>query len=301
MTKLSTEQRGAIVKQCSEKEKKAHISREFEISRSHVYRILDGGRHKAKTRKQFAVLTAQQMADLASLTQPDASGMVGDLAKDVGVSRATAWRFVHNVLKRVRKVGDQRFLNADPEAQRVFLQNANLLAPQLSYFVWGDEATVDHRCATDGKVWGAIGPPVKRMVASGRGQVCRIVCFSAANENVYIQAQSHTFDKPTFTRIVERVVAKMNPYPGPKSILVLDNASIHDPVEIAAACERHGVVYLPLPKYSPHLNPEEHLFHYIKAHARKARSARITDVLTWIGGFTLTHDVIHHCGYVGNC
>jgi transposase len=47
----------------------------------------------------------------------------------------------------------------------------------------------------------------------------------------------------------------MNPFPGPYSVLVLDNASIHKGRHLRNLCEDKGVRLEFLPPYSPDYNP----------------------------------------------
>ena len=47
----------------------------------------------------------------------------------------------------------------------------------------------------------------------------------------------------------------MNPFSGPYSVLILDNASIHKGQYISNLCEQKGVHLIFLPTYSPDFNP----------------------------------------------
>lgn len=47
----------------------------------------------------------------------------------------------------------------------------------------------------------------------------------------------------------------MNAYPGPYSVLVLDNASIHKKQQLYDICNEKGVRVEFLPPYSPDFNP----------------------------------------------
>lgn len=58
-------------------------------------------------------------------------------------------------------------------------------------------------------------------------------------------------------------------YPGPLSVLVLDNAKIHHNDEIHALVDRFGVRLEYLPPYSPDLNPIEEAFSQIKHFLRR--------------------------------
>lgn len=60
-----------------------------------------------------------------------------------------------------------------------------------------------------------------------------------------------------------------NPYPGPLSVLVLDNAKIHRGAELLELVDRFGVRIEFLPPYSPDLNPIEEAFSQIKHFIRR--------------------------------
>lgn len=75
------------------------------------------------------------------------------------------------------------------------------------------------------------------------------------------------------------------PYPGPRSVLVLDNARIHHSQQIEDLVHDYGMLSAPntvvmlilsvgcriefLPPYSPDFNPIEQAFSVIKSHLRR--------------------------------
>jgi len=69
--------------------------------------------------------------------------------------------------------------------------------------------------------------------------------------------------------IEHKVLPHCNPRPGPRSVLVLDNASIHKNPRLRELCERYGVALKFLPPYSPDFNPIEPTFHDFKAWLRR--------------------------------
>ena len=54
-------------------------------------------------------------------------------------------------------------------------------------------------------------------------------------------------------------------YPGPRLVLILDNAFIHKSTRLQELYEEHGVLLKFLPPYSPDFNPIEATFNDIKA------------------------------------
>jgi hypothetical protein len=73
---------------------------------------------------------------------------------------------------------------------------------------------------------------------------------------------------PSFSSLVTLTTAFQmplcSPYPGPLSILVLNNARIHHNDDILALTDHFGILIEYLPPYSPDLNPIEEAFSQIK-------------------------------------
>jgi transposase len=64
----------------------------------------------------------------------------------------------------------------------------------------------------------------------------------------------------------------------PNSIVIMDNAPFHNKPQMKALLEKHGHSMLPLPKYSPDLNPIEQSFAIIKRR-RKFSDHKIEQIL----------------------
>jgi hypothetical protein len=69
--------------------------------------------------------------------------------------------------------------------------------------------------------------------------------------------------------IIERVLPWCSQYPGPRSVLVMDNASIHRSNIVRKACREAGVILEFLPPYSPDFNPIELSFKDLKTWIRR--------------------------------
>lgn len=93
---------------------------------------------------------------------------------------------------------------------------------------------------------------------------------------------SHTLEGTCTADIVrdfflDYLLSKCNPFPQPKSVVILDNASIHHKYkdEILTAFHRKGVWLKFLPPYSPDFNPIEESFgdlkHWIRRNYRRER------------------------------
>jgi len=77
--------------------------------------------------------------------------------------------------------------------------------------------------------------------------------------------------------IIDELLPLCNPYPGPLSVIVMDNASIHHAGRdrIEHACLAHHVWILFLPPYSPDFNPIEESFSVHKAFIRRHYHSKI--------------------------
>jgi transposase len=61
------------------------------------------------------------------------------------------------------------------------------------------------------------------------------------------------------------ILPRCNSFPGPKSVLIMDNCSTHHGAEVKRLCGARGILLLYLPPYSPDFNPIEEFFSVLKA------------------------------------
>jgi transposase len=113
-----------------------------------------------------------------------------------------------------------------------------------------------------------------------------------------------------FRRFVEGLLPRMNEWPLPNSVLVIDNASIHKVAGVREMVEERGARLLYLPAYSPDFNPIELAFSTIKTWLR-ANHDRMNQELESEHGvpYNILWEAIHsvtkeqakgwykHCGY----
>ncbi|ESK84771.1 transposase [Moniliophthora roreri MCA 2997] len=60
--------------------------------------------------------------------------------------------------------------------------------------------------------------------------------------------------------VIRNILPKMSLYPGPQSVMILDNCNIHKSEALPEAVEAFEAVLLFLPAYSPDFNPIEKSF-----------------------------------------
>lgn len=97
----------------------------------------------------------------------------------------------------------------------------------------------------------------------------------------------------------------MNPFPQPKSILIMDNASVHNHLDVVNLCAEFRVHCMFLPPYSYDFNPIEPSFHQCKQHIRstygtapRGQQVMIDRLYEGLRSITASDAVgyYHHCG-----
>lgn len=64
-------------------------------------------------------------------------------------------------------------------------------------------------------------------------------------------------------------------------VLIVDNNAIHFTINVLIECLKRNILIIPLPKYSPHLNPIEQLWRILKRYIR-AKYDKIEDMMNWV-------------------
>ena len=110
-------------------------------------------------------------------------------------------------------------------------------------------------------------------------------------------------DRPAFDTWVETQLA---PRLAPGTVVILDNLSVHRSPRAAMILKAQGSWFLPLPAYSPDLNPIEMAFSKLKSHLRRIGATTFDAVITALGNvcdlFTPDECInyIAHAGYVAD-
>jgi transposase len=95
----------------------------------------------------------------------------------------------------------------------------------------------------------------------------------------------------------------VNAFPGPRSVLIMNNAQIHRSESLQQMCNDRAVVLIYLPPYSPDFNPIEQSFNQIKMWMRKNRGylQDFEEFFDWaLEQFNITGNPGSHfwiCGY----
>jgi transposase len=186
---------------------------------------------------------------------------------DIEVSERTVFR----TLERAgwsRKVASKHAKARSEALREVFFAVTREWDP--SQVVAIDESAANQRSGDRKRGWAPIGSPA---VAPYFGdQTRRVSVVPAMDINGYFAYEilQGGLTKPIFERFIEeKVIPQCNPWPQPRSIILMDNASAHQSFRVQALCEAAGIRLIFLPPYSPDYNPIEQTFRVLKSWVRR--------------------------------
>ncbi|QRW14035.1 DDE superfamily endonuclease [Ceratobasidium sp. AG-Ba] len=138
------------------------------------------------------------------------------------------------------------------------------LCPDPSYAVFVDESAVDRRTTYRGYGYA-------RLVSVPLGKRFGYEENALAHDGILtLQVIVGSVTAELFQDFIEQCLSHMQPYPGPKSVLIMDNCVIHKHQATLDMILERGMRYLFLPPYSPDFNPIELAFSAIKLRVRRS-------------------------------
>lgn len=157
-----------------------------------------------------------------------------------------------------------------------------------SQLVFGDETGMDERTARRKWGWGARGTRVNVTAVQHSGKHYSILALFGTEGFLAFRFVEGGYTTDLFMEhIVDMIAYAIHPYPGPQSILVLDNCRIHHAEERAlrAAVEARGGILFFLAPYCCIDNPEEYAFSVFKnswkRHALQLRGVAFEHAVSW--------------------
>jgi len=167
--------------------------------------------------------------------------------------------------KKVQQIASQRSIHY----RAAFL--AQMTCYKSRQLVWVDETGCDHREHVRKYGYALRGetPIYHRSLHRGR----RISTIAAMAHDGIIATDFHTgsVDGDAFADFVRgSLIPQMQAFDGEaeRSIVVMDNCSVHHTEAVADLFREAGIVVIWLPPYSPDLNPIEFVFSYVKSYLR---------------------------------
>ena len=165
----------------------------------------------------------------------------------------------------------------NPAARNMWLRKlGNWHANQLVFL---DESGINGKSGERNRGWGRKGKVVTAAMPYVKAENFSVLPAMTVNGYIACNIYQGSVNREQFKAFVkDDLLPHCNPYPDPKSIIVMDNAAIHDPLgqvgvelfklrltqEIKKLIEDRGCRCEYLPPYSPDFNPIEYSFSVIK-------------------------------------
>jgi len=173
------------------------------------------------------------------------------------------------------------------------------------YVVWLDESGIEHENYQRDHGWSFLGQACQRGAVFLRGERFSVLPAVTVDGVVAVDIFKGSVNREMFIKYLKEDLAPvLTPYPGPQSVVILDNAAIHHDEEIHAIIEDEcGAKLIYLPPYSPDYNPAEQAFSFIKSWLKRHEDAAVNDHERWwlIHAATqaITSEMV--AGWIANC
>lgn len=159
--------------------------------------------------------------------------------------------------------------------------------------VFADESHFNQLMMRRPYAWSKRGERACQYEFQFRGAKYSILPAITLDGIIHLEVLENAVTGADFRRFVEDLLPRMNEWPLPNSVLVIDNASIHKVAGIREMVEGRGARLLYLPSYSPDFNPIELAFSSIKAWLRANRD-RVSDGMAADGSvYTMLWQAVH--------
>ena len=195
------------------------------------------------------------------------------------------------------------------ELRQDFTSEIALYEPHMLVFI--DETGSDKRSSLRKYGYSPKGTPAiaeKKLVRGKRHSAIAAMCMDGV---IDVHITTDTVDEGAFCTFIERcILPQLLPFNGcnPRSVVIMDNASIHHTGQAVSLIEETGAIPLFLPPYSPDFMPIEECFSKVKSYIRACDPAiqvmdddEIDDVI--LGAFASVtscdcYNWMKHCGYM---
>ncbi|KAK9241695.1 DDE superfamily endonuclease-domain-containing protein [Lipomyces tetrasporus] len=147
------------------------------------------------------------------------------------------------------------------------LRLSDWTAEQLMFV---DEFAANEKTGDRKYGWAPVGVTPDESVPAFRSERYSVLPCYTVDGYIACKILKGSFNQESFTAFIrDEVLPLSSRYPGPRSVLVMDNASIHKSQDLCRLCAEAGVRLEYLPPYSPDYNPIEESFAELKAWMRK--------------------------------
>jgi transposase len=187
----------------------------------------------------------------------------------IEVSRQTVGRVMkkkkltHKRVERIRPEQDQELRS---------LWVSKLVEYSAEQLIFVDESGANERTADRKYGWSLRGIPCRAKSSGKRSSRWSILPAIGINGYLDWEVYHGSYNAERFNNFIRHLLTKMEPFPGPRSVLVMDNVNTHHSPELKGMCDEAGVRLEYLPPYSPDYNPIEKSFSALKAWIRRNRA-----------------------------
>ncbi|KAA1071658.1 hypothetical protein PGT21_050316 [Puccinia graminis f. sp. tritici] len=187
---------------------------------------------------------------------------------NIHVSRQTISNELHNRLRMSRKTMQKVHPRQDICKRGAYVGFIAHHSPQSLVFT--DECGICSDGVRRTMGWAPVGERTSRMPVERARHRFNVIPAVALDGLVTALVQEDNMCRDGYEFYLEHILLPMmNPFPGPRSVLVLDNASFHHNGRIPDLVEARGCRVVYLPPYSPDMNPIEKGFSVLKASLRR--------------------------------
>lgn len=111
--------------------------------------------------------------------------------------------------------------------------------PEQTVFV--DESSFDRRTSIRGRAWALSGERAVRKCFFVRGKRYSLLPALSSEGMIWVKIVEGSFTSERFREFIEGLLDRMQPFPAPNSVIVMDNARIHKDPEILDLIEQRCV------------------------------------------------------------
>ena len=186
---------------------------------------------------------------------------------DMSVSLSTLSRTLNSKMRWSKKLTRTRAQEQRADLRDFYMYKiANYASWHLVFL---DESGVSMRDGLRTKGWSPRGVAPVKKTKFHRGKRHQVLATYTQDGVLVARVFQGTTDSDVFERFIEQLLPYCGRWPEPRSVLVMDNASIHHSDRIQAMCREAGVILVYLPPYSPDFNPIEEFFAELKTFIRQ--------------------------------
>jgi hypothetical protein len=167
----------------------------------------------------------------------------------------------------------QLSLQADERCRLQWWTLVSLFVMSASQAVFLDESSVCRRHQLRRYGWAPRGQPARIRANLSRGLRFSVMgALDISGLFAFDIVEKHAVTAETFIHFfLDRVLLNCTPWPGPRSVIIMDNAAVHARDVLMELCNTMGVLLFFLPPYSPDYNPIEQVWNTVKLDLKRTR------------------------------